>query len=453
MSVLFPLSPGRPRKRRLPSWVALGAALFFPYGEARASGGESGTQVLPVLLALSVILVGAKVAGHFAGRVSQPAVLGELVFGILLGNLALTGWGGMAFIHTDSTVAVLAELGVVILLFEVGLESTVSDMLKVGASAFLVAVLGVIVPLILGWGVGALFLPQEGTYAHLFLGATLCATSVGITARVLRDLGRSQSPEARIILGAAVIDDVLGLVILAVVAGIIQAVDQGQALRLLDVGWIIGKAAGFLVGAVLAGSWLAPRLFRVAFPLRAPGVLLAVALAFGFLLAWISASIGLAPIVGAFAAGLILEGVHYREFVTRDEVELEDLVRPIAWLLVPVFFIRMGAGVDLRSFADPQVVGIALALTGAAVLGKGACAAGVLGGAARRLPVAVGMIPRGEVGLIFAGIGRSLTLNGQPVISTSLFSAVVVMVVVTTLISPPALKWALGRGVDAPEPT
>src|SRR5213082_4152427 len=171
--------------------------------------------VAPVLLALAAILAGAKLGGDVAERIGQPAVLGELVVGIVLGNLDLVGVAWFRGVASDHTIDVLAGLGVVLLLFEVGLESTVSDMLKVGGRSLLVAVLGVVTPWVLGWGVGAVLLPDASPYVHAFLGATLTATSVGITARVLKDLGRAQSPEARIILGAAVIDDVLGLVILA----------------------------------------------------------------------------------------------------------------------------------------------------------------------------------------------------------------------------------------------
>jgi Kef-type K+ transport system membrane component KefB len=186
--------------------------------------------VAPVLLALAIILAGATFGGHVAARLGQPAVLGELVVGVILGNLHLTGQSWFRFIETNATIDVLAQLGVIVLLFEVGLESTVRDMLKVGWTSLLVAVIGVVTPFALGWGAGALLLPQYGIYVHVFLGATLTATSVGITARVLKDLGQSQSPTARVILGAAVIDDVLGLVILAVVGGVITAAERGWRL-------------------------------------------------------------------------------------------------------------------------------------------------------------------------------------------------------------------------------
>lgn len=422
--------------------------IFLLIGTATAFASEGaghGDPVAPAVLALAIILVAAKLGGDLANRLGQPAVLGELIVGVLLGNLSLLGYQGLSFIATDASVDMLARLGVLILLFEVGLESTVGQMLKVGASSFLVATLGVIAPMALGWAVGAWLLPQSSWHVHAFLGATLCATSVGITARVLQDIGRSQSHEARIILGAAVIDDVLGLIVLAVVSGVIVAANQGGSLSVASVGVIVLKATAFLVGSLALGAFLSPKLFRVASKLRTRGVLLAVGLSFCFFLSWLSHAIGLAPIVGAFAAGLILEDLHYRDFVNRGEHTLEHLVHPISAFLVPVFFVVMGMRTDLRSFAEPGVLGIAIALTIAAIVGKQACSAGVVGRGVDRLSVGIGMIPRGEVGLIFANIGLALTANGRPLISPALYSAIVIMVIVTTLVTPPALKWSMGR--------
>jgi Kef-type K+ transport system membrane component KefB len=411
-----------------------------------AEGAQHHDPVAAVALALVVILLAAKVGGDLATRLGQPAVLGELVVGVLLGNLGIVGFTGLESFAADIHLDMLARIGVLILLFEVGLESTVGQMLKVGWTALLVAVLGVVAPFALGWGVGAWLLPDQSVYVHAFLGATLCATSVGITARVLKDLGRSQSDEARVILGAAVIDDVLGLVVLAVVTGLVAAADGGGSLALTDIGWMVGKASGFLVGALVLGVWLSPRVFATASRLRTRGVLLALGLGFCFFLAWLADTIGLAPIVGAFAAGLILEDVHYRSFTDRGEHGLEELIHPVSAFLVPVFFVLMGMRTDLRSFLEPGVLGLAAALTLAAILGKQACALGVRGGKVDRLSVGLGMIPRGEVGLIFANIGLALTLGGHPLIDRATFSAVIVMVIVTTMVTPPALKWSLGRG-------
>ena len=402
-----------------------------------------------VALGLAVILATAKLGGHLAERVGQPAVLGELLVGIVLGNLGLVGIGWLEPIKADATLAVLASLGVIILLFEVGLESTVREMLHVGGRSLVVAMLGIVVPWGLGWGVGALLLPDRSVYVHMFLGAVLTATSVGITARVLRDLGRTQSAEARIILGAAVIDDVLGLVILAVIAGIIAAAEAGTALSAVNIAAVLGKAALFLVGALWVGLRVSPRLFRASAQLRGEGVLLSTALVVCFLLAWLAGAIGLAPIVGAYAAGLILEPAHYGDFTDRGEHRLEELIRPIASLLVPVFFVVIGMRVDLAALARGDVLGLAVALTVAAILGKQACGLGGLGAPLDRWSIGLGMVPRGEVGLIFANLGLGLSVRGEPVVDPALYAAVIVMVLLTTLVTPPALKWSLGRSSGA----
>ncbi len=343
-------------------------------------------------------------------------------------------------------IEILAQLGVILLLFQVGLESNVGEMLSVGWSSLLVAVLGVVAPFFLGWGVSAWLLPGEETLVHVFIGATLSATSVGITARVLADLGKLAARESKIILGAAVIDDVLGLVILSVVSGVIGAANTGGTLRTADALLIVVKAVVFLVGAILIGGWLSRRVFRLAGFLRVQGMLLALSLAVCFLLAYLADRIGLATIVGAFAAGLILDGVQYRDLGERTKHSIEELIHPIAGFLVPVFFVLMGVRVDLSSFGQAGVLGFAALLSLAAILGKMICAAGVLERGLDRLSVAVGMVPRGEVGLIFAGIGAQLRLHGRPVIGPAVFAAVVVMVIVTTLITPPSLKVTLARG-------
>jgi Kef-type K+ transport system membrane component KefB len=405
--------------------------------------------ISPLILSVALILIAAKLGGHIAARFNQPPVLGELAAGLLIGNLGLVGVHGFDHLRTDEDVDMLSRLGVIMLLFQVGLESTVAQMARVGLSSFMVATLGVIGPFVLGYGVGAWLLPTASVYAHIFLGATLTATSVGITARVLKDIGRSQSDEARIILGAAVIDDVQGLVILAVVTGIIAAANHGQALSYGAMGLVLGKATLFLVGALALGLYLSPRMFGVASKLNAGGVLLAVGLAFCFVMAWAANFIGLAPIVGAFAAGLVLEDVHYADFTERGEHTLGELIEPVASFLVPIFFVIMGVRTDLRVFADTHVLGLAAALSVAAILGKQLCALGVIGRGFDRLSIGIGMIPRGEVGLIFANMGLTLVAAGQPVVDQSVFSAVVVMVVATTLVTPPMLSWSFGRSERA----
>lgn len=425
------------------------ALVDFPAFALETASGHLD-PVAPVVLALAVILAAAKLGGDVATRFGQPAVLGELLVGVALGNLEWVGIGWFRAIESDTTVDILARLGVVILLFEVGLESTVRDMMKVGRPSLFVAVLGVAAPFGLGWGVGALLLPDRSVYVHVFLGAMLTATSVGITARVLKDLGRSQSPEARIILGAAVIDDVLGLIILAVIAGVIAAANAGTTLSYSDVAIVLGKAVLFLFGSLAVGIYLSPRLFGMASRLRGSGVLLATALVFCFALAYLASVIGLAPIVGAYAAGLILEDVHFGDFARRGEQQLEHLIRPISAFLVPVFFVLMGMHVELVAFARPDVLGLAGLLTVAAIVGKQACSLGAMGTNLDRLSIGIGMIPRGEVGLIFANIGLGLSVAGERIVDEGTFSAAVIMVIVTTMATPPALKWSLGGRESRP---
>ncbi len=414
-------------------------------------GGTAAHGLDPiVLVGVAVIWIVAKFCGEVFERLGQPAVLGELCGGIILGNLMLAGVTIAEPLKTNVVISALAELGVIILLFEVGLESNLGEMLEVGWSSLLVAVLGVVAPFFLGWGVAAYFIPDEPRLVHIFIGATLCATSVGITARVLKDLNRLTTRAARIILGAAVIDDVLGLLILAVVTGAIQAQATGASLSLAAIVWIAAKSILFLVGAVVLGHYVVPRLLGGIGRFESRGVLLALSLAFCFLLAWGGKKVGLAEIIGAFAAGLVLDEVHFKKLPHHEKRDLEQLLAPVSALLAPIFFVLMGLRVDLRAFARLDLLGFAIALTLVAIIGKQVCSLGVTERGVNRLAVGIGMIPRGEVGLIFAGIGATLFLpNAQgvrvPVIDANIFGIIVIMVIITTLITPPALKWAMGR--------
>jgi Kef-type K+ transport system membrane component KefB len=426
------------------AYSAVFAATDAPSGEA--DSGHGG-PVMQVLLGLIVILLAAKLGGDLFERIGQPAVLGELVLGMVIGNLHLVGIDALEPFKHDVTLEILAQIGVIILLFEVGLETTVKEMMGVGVASFLVATIGVVLPFFLGWGVGWWFLPEANPLVHVFIGATLTATSVGITARVLKDIGKIDTKEAKIILGAAVIDDILGLVILAVVAGIITAAasGSGDGIGIAHIAWIIGKALLFIVGAILLGSVVLPHYFKFGFRLRGKGVFLSFSLLVCFLLSFVAGEIGLAPIVGAFAAGLILDEVQYRDFTDAGEHRIQELVEPIGVFLVPVFFVSMGMAVDLRTFAQAEILGFAAVLTLAAILGKQVCGLAIFQRGIDRVSIGLGMIPRGEVGLIFAGIGAKMVLDGEPVISTSTYSAVVIMVIVTTLVTPPALKAAMLR--------
>jgi Kef-type K+ transport system membrane component KefB len=408
---------------------------------AGAADGVHAEPGLNLVLYLAVILLLAKAGGEVAVRMDQPAVLGELLVGIAMGNMALPLFERM---RANVDLEMLARLGVLVLLFEVGLESTVGQFLKVGWASLRVAVIGVVLPFFLGWGLGALLLPGESVFVHVFLGAALCATSVGITARVLGDLHAARSQEARVILGAAVIDDVLGLLVLAVVSSLIAAVGSGEALSAVAFIPLLLKAVAFLVLSLSLGVRFAPAVFHAAAALKVQGMQLALGLIFCFGLSWVAGAIGLAPLVGAFTAGLILEEAHYEKFLAKGEQGLSRYIHPISGFLVPVFFVMMGLRTDLGSLLRPGMLRLSLGLTAVAILGKLVAGLGAPRGS-DRLSVGLGMVPRGEVGLIFANVGAALTLGGRPVVSADHYAAIVAMVVLTTMITPPALRWSLRR--------
>lgn len=426
---------------------------YFFYNLALASTGESGEssghggEVADVLLGLIIILLAAKLGGDFFERFKQPAVLGELIIGMLIGNLAMIGPEIFEPFKHSLTLDVLAELGVIILLFEVGLESSLKEMMKVGVASFMVAAFGVIAPFFLGWGVAIFFLPEASIYVHVFIGATLTATSVGITARVLKDIGKIRTREAKIILGAAVIDDIMGLIILAVVVGIINAANTGgAAVGSLDIFLIVAKALGFVIGSIVIGNMIMPHIFKCGSKFKVTGILLSTALLVCFLMAYLASLIGLAPIVGAFAAGLILDRVQYKDFTDRGEHTIEELIAPIGVFLIPIFFVKMGMMVDLSTFGDTSILAFAGVMTVVAIASKQACSLAIFDKSINRIAIGLGMIPRGEVGLIFVGIGAKLMLDNTPVISSGTYSAVVIMVIVTTLVTPPLLKISLLKG-------
>lgn len=420
------------------------------HSEEATDEGEKDSEkneVADVLLGLIVILLAAKLGGDIFERFHQPAVLGELVLGMVIGNMTMVGFDFFEVFQHSLTLEVLAEIGVIILLFTVGLESSVAEMMKVGTASFMVATFGVIAPFFLGWGVSILFLPEHSLYVHMFIGATLTATSVGITARVLKDIGKIRTREAKIILGAAVIDDIMGLVILAVVTGIISAAASGgNGISSFDVFLIIAKAVGFVIGAIVIGQFLMPHIFKVGARFKVSGVLLSIALMVCFTLAFLAGQIGLAPIVGAFAAGLIMDKIYYKDFTDRGEHHIEELIEPIGIFLIPIFFVHMGMNVDLVTFGHTDILLFAGVMTLAAIIGKQACALAIFDKTINRMAIGLGMIPRGEVGLIFAAIGSKMVLNGERIIDAGTYSAVVIMVMVTTLVTPPLLKVSLLKG-------
>ena len=395
--------------------------------------------VAALLLVVAAILVTAKLFGEVAERLGVPAVLGELVAGLILGP-GLLGVIPASGEPGAEVISFLAELGVILLLFEVGLETDLKQMFQVGSSATAVALVGVTVPFVLGY-LFWLYAPHAASTSNadqhtiaILVGAVLTATSVGITARFLSDLGSLQTVEARIILGAAVIDDVLGLVIL----GAVSRLTDGGAVSTLGLLRILAQGVGFLVLAVILGGMIVPRLFRLIDRLKVRGAVVTLAIGLTLALAAAADLAGSALIIGAFAAGLVM----------RDSDQLHTVVNeggPVAGLLAPIFFVTVGAGANIR-LLDPRVPGavpilsLAVALTLIAVVGKI-----VSGWAApwhpfRRLAVGVGMVPRGEVGLIFADMGRRTGL-----LDAASFSAILIVVMATTFIAPLWLKPLLRR--------
>lgn len=450
------------------SFLAIAFVLLVatvPTAWASESGESSTHGGIETLLWFAIILIAAKIGGHLVERWGQPAVLGELIVGVLIGNLALINLDILEPMKTDPGLALLAELGVIILLFQIGLESNVKKMLSVGVPALLVATIGVVAPFVLGtWVVGPWVMPGLDTNAYLFLGAALTATSVGITARVFKDLGKDQTREAQIVLGAAVIDDVMGLVVLAVVSAIVEV----GSVSLGGVSLIVGKSILFLLGAIVIGQFIARYLGAWLSKIHTgAGMKLAFALSFGFVVSYLAGAIELAPIVGAFAAGLVLDPVHFKSFKGPEPIEeltaavsaaepttsagvhevlkkmehshVEDLIKPLAFVFVPVFFVYTGLSVNLKTFADLQILGVALAITVVAFAGK--IVAGVAAGrGTNKTIVGFGMIPRGEVGLIFVTTGKALG-----VVDDAMYSVVVIMIILTTLLTPPILTFLLKR--------
>ena len=379
------------------------------------------------LLALIAIFVAAKLFGELAERLGQPAVLGELIGGVVVGV------SGLKIVDPhDVTIHLLAELGVVLLLFLIGLDTDLRKLLSVGGSATAVAVVGAVLPFaggaVLGHVLGFSFM------VSMFLGAALTATSVGITARVLSDLGHLHDDESQVILGAAVVDDVIGLVILT----ILSTMAEGGDLSAMGIGRILLVAFGFVILAILIGSYLAPHLIRLIERIDIARGLFFASVIFAFVLAYAALRVGSAMIIGSFAAGLVLARTKKGKQIARE-------VHDVAHFFVPIFFVAVGAAVDLRTLNpfDPaarRYLLIGLALTAIAIIGKVAAGYVATRRGLRRIVVGVGMIPRGEVGLIFAQVGLTTKL-----LSSGLYSAVSMMVLITTFVTPPILRRVLVR--------
>lgn len=409
-----------------------------------------------VLLSLITVYLSAKIGGEVCARINLPSVLGELVGGVVVGVSALhlivfpEGAGEsssvlMQFIGMTSSldpepmlavfrgesevVSILAELGVIILLFEIGLESDLKELIRVGPQAAVVAIIGVVVPFALGTA-GLIALFNIATVPAVFAGAALTATSIGITAKVLAELQKLSSKEGQVIIGAAVLDDVLGIIVLAVVASLAKT---GE-IEIVNVVTLIASAAIFLVGAIFVGRLLSPLFVGIVDQMKTRGQVIISSLVFAFVLAYIAATIQLEAILGAFAAGLILAETSKRK-------ELEEQIGPISDMLVPVFFVAVGARTDISVLnplepSNREGLIIASFLVIVAIIGKIVTGFAIFGQPGiNRLAIGVGMIPRGEVGLVFAGVG-----SASGVLSEALEAAIIVMVIVTTFIAPPLLR-------------
>jgi Kef-type K+ transport system membrane component KefB len=408
--------------------------------------GSTSDPVAHLALALGLLLIAARFGGELASRVGMPQVLGELVAGMLLRAIPV---GFFSELGTDPSIDMLSRLGALVLLFDAGLALNVRDVLRVGAAASRVALFGSAASFALGYGAVRWLLPTASSETHLFLAGALTATSVGISARVLKDIGRTRTIEARTVLGAAVIDDVIGLLVLSLVTGWAASGAPVAASAWALVALVL-KTVAFFGGAVVLGPVVMPRAIAATTRIRTRSALVVVGLCFCFLMAWLADAIGLAPIVGAFTAGLVLEESQWRAFVDRGERGLDQDIEPLNAFLVPLFFALLGVRTDLRVFTDPSALALAAGLTVAAIGGKLACGLGATRGS-NRLAVSFGMMPRGEVSLVFASLGLTLGAAGHTVLDHRAYSALVMMVVLTTLATPIGLKWSFSRrGEPAP---
>jgi Kef-type K+ transport system membrane component KefB len=442
--------------------------------------------IAPVILGVTGILFVALIGRFSARKLGFPSVLGELLMGILVGNIAyyfsfdlitvlregpaifetiqnllqgedlelacinavgvegtwhildiLRGPHGNELLQVAHAVDVFSRYGIIFLLFLVGLDTSIDEMRQVGPDSGRVAIIGILLPFLLGLLASTLLIEDVAFHTSLFLGATLSATSVGITAMVLQEMKMQQTETARIILGAAVFDDVLGLLMLAVVSGIVVT----GSVDLINVAMIIVMATLFLLAAVYLGPFFIRFIVRLFHRLDLVEAKMFVSYLFVMVLAWLANLSGLATIIGAFTAGLILHDAYFESWNNdrKCPVCIKDLIMPLEVILVPIFFVLMGIQVKLETFLQPGVIMLAAGLVAAAILGKVVSGFGVFG-SSNRWAIGVGMMPRGEVGLIFAAIGKSLG-----VMDDALFSAVVLMVIVTTLLSPPLFKYCLRR--------
>lgn len=420
------------RPKRI-AWLLLAAALVP--GLAVANGVSETFTRTSLLLILMITL--ADLCGFLFERMGMAEILGEIYAGIMLGNLALVGinFDLSKLLRTSEFMVYSSELALVLLLFLVGLESDMRGLLRVGRNALAVAATGVVLPVLLGLAGGAVLGYGMGLQGW-FVGAMLAATSVGITAKLLGDNGLVNTRSARVILGAAVIDDVLGILLLAVLASVVVS-GEASAIELI---WIVAKALLFFGGALLIGQKLMPGVIHIISLNKHSSVWTGFALCLALGFAQLAHFAGLAPLIGAFMAGLILDDVDFRVGDALQKHTLEELVKPISDIMITIFFVGIGAQVHLQALLNPQILLIIVSLTVLAILSKGVAGFAVRGRGYDRLGIGYGMIPRGEVGLVFAAFAY-----GHQVFSSDMYSALVLVVLLTTLVGPILLKPRLAR--------
>ncbi|GKU85142.1 MULTISPECIES: monovalent cation:proton antiporter-2 (CPA2) family protein [Niallia] len=383
------------------------------------------------ILYLLLILIATKIAGDLSVRLGQPSVLGKLIIGIILGPAAL-GW-----VENNDFILYFSEIGVLLLMFLAGLETDLDQLKKNWKAAFAVAIIGIILPFIGGFGIGELF--RLNTTYSLFIGILLCATSVSITVQVLKDMNKLNSPEGSTILGAAVVDDVLVVVLLAVMTSFL-----GTGVE-VSIGLLIGKKVIFFIGVLLAGAFLVPKMLKILSKLKVTEPVVSIALVICFAFAYFADILGMAGIIGAFAAGIAISQTNYKHTV-------ESKVEPIAYaVFVPVFFVSIGLNVSFSGIESQ--IGFIVALVIVAILTKlvgGAIGAKLTGFKNRSsLIIGAGMVSRGEVALIIAATGLQESL-----LLPEYFTAIVVVIIATTLFAPPLLKYLIqGETVNREEKT
>lgn len=417
---------------------------------------EGGAHHFGIVFAMFALVLIAGKLGNFVEKYGQPAVIGELLAGVALSAAGYFGWGFISDIAANEIISFVAQFGALLLLFSIGLESNIKEMQKVGVRALMVALIGVVTPFVLGaFVLGPAFFGDESSNARLFLGASLVATSVGITASVFRSLKLTKSRAAQTVLGAAVIDDVLGLIVLAIVSALVSGGDLTAGLVLE----LALKSFGFLAGALLLGTVAAKPISKLFSAIHTGiGMKLTLAVGFALVFGYLAELFGLEPIIGAFAAGLLLDAVHFESFSDPEVLEdikhleskdasvasiikkhrhahVEDLINSIGLIFIPVFFVYTGLQIDFGSLLEPSLYVTAFVISAAAIVAKFVAGFAAQGSKTEKMFVGVSMVPRGEVGLIFAATGSALG-----VLSSELFSTIVLVVIITTFVSPTLIK-------------